>query len=186
MYRHASVLDKFTGKTLCSPLIQCQFDYACSSWYSTLTSILRKKLQICQNKRVRFVLNKNSRCHIGYKELCEVGWLNVENRVGQLKLNHMHKIVQDRAPLYLKDQFQTMNLSHSYSTRSSQNAFLLPRVDWRGMPTFMFTGIKLWNNLPKDIQSISSRTVFKKQVKKHLANNIQARENSEYVLYWMR
>ena len=39
-------------KTLCSNLIPCHLDYSCSSWYFGLSTTLKKKLQISQNKTV--------------------------------------------------------------------------------------------------------------------------------------
>jgi hypothetical protein len=55
--RNAKCLDPRSRKTLSTALIQCYFDYSCSSWYSGLT----KKLQILQNKVVRFVLGLGPR-----------------------------------------------------------------------------------------------------------------------------
>ena len=58
-----------------------------------------------QNKMVRFILNKNSRDHIGQKELDRLGLLNVKDRVTQLKLNHVYKIAHNTTPEYLTDNF---------------------------------------------------------------------------------
>ena len=46
------------GKYLmvCNALIQPHFDYACSAWYPNLTKGLQNKLQIAQNKCIRFCL----------------------------------------------------------------------------------------------------------------------------------
>jgi hypothetical protein len=55
--RNAKCLDPRSRKTLSTALIQCYFDYSFSSWYSGLT----KKLQILQNKVVRFVLGLGPR-----------------------------------------------------------------------------------------------------------------------------
>ena len=62
LYRNAKCLDPRSRKTLSTALIQCYFDYSCSSWYSGLGSGLTKKLQILQNvKVVRFVLDLGPR-----------------------------------------------------------------------------------------------------------------------------
>ena len=55
MYRKASCLSTETRKTLTTALIQCHFDYSCSSWYAGVSQTLKNKLQIAQNKTVRFV-----------------------------------------------------------------------------------------------------------------------------------
>ena len=49
---------------LSTALIQCYFDYSCSSWYSGLGSGLTKKLPILQNKVLRFVLDLGPRPRI--------------------------------------------------------------------------------------------------------------------------
>ena len=58
-------------KTLCTALIQCSFDYSCCSWYPGINETFKKKLQVMQNKMVRFILKLDSRAHIGNDELVE-------------------------------------------------------------------------------------------------------------------
>ena len=101
VYRQARFLNEKTKKTLCSALIQCHFDYACSAWYSGLSQNLKRKLQITQNKMVRFILDKHSRSHIGQDELNKISMLKVAHRVSQLKLNHAFKICNGTSPQYL-------------------------------------------------------------------------------------
>ena len=50
LYRYSDILDKKARKTLCSALIQCNFDYASSSWYTGLSKGLKQKLQLMQKK----------------------------------------------------------------------------------------------------------------------------------------
>ena len=69
LYRQCNFLEEKLRKSICSALIQCHIDYACSSWYSGLNKQLKKKLQICQNKTVRFIKNLGPRSHIGFLEL---------------------------------------------------------------------------------------------------------------------
>ena len=48
-------LSETSRKTLSMALVQCHFDYSCSSWYEGVCKSLRNKLQVMQNKTVRFV-----------------------------------------------------------------------------------------------------------------------------------
>ena len=57
LYRHANVLNTQSRITLTSALIQCHFDYLCSSWFGGISKTLRQKLQVAQNKVVRFILD---------------------------------------------------------------------------------------------------------------------------------
>ena len=62
--RNKSWLNIRSRSTLSSALIQCYFDYCCSSWYSSLTKSLQKKLQIMQNKVARFILDLPPRSRV--------------------------------------------------------------------------------------------------------------------------
>ena len=55
LYKYKEMLNFNARKTLCSALIQCHFDYACSSWYPAISTALRNKLQVMQNKMIRFI-----------------------------------------------------------------------------------------------------------------------------------
>ena len=68
---------------MCSALIQCHLDYACSSWYARLCKTLKKKLQISQNNNVRFIKNLGPRTHVGFSELDSLGMFNVDLRIKQ-------------------------------------------------------------------------------------------------------
>ena len=59
-----------------------------------------------QNKITRFILDLDSRTHVGQDELDRLGFLNVCDRVNQLKLNHGFKIFNNSAPDYLSDNFK--------------------------------------------------------------------------------
>ena len=50
LYRNKNLLNFQCRKTLCSALIQCHFDYSCSSWYPGINKGLKDKLQHNQNK----------------------------------------------------------------------------------------------------------------------------------------
>ncbi len=56
-YRQAGCLPKAVKRTLCQSLVQCHLDHAVSSWYDALTQKAKRKLQILQNKMVRFILD---------------------------------------------------------------------------------------------------------------------------------
>merc|ERR1711984_47654 len=62
-----------------------------------------------QNKMIRFILNLDNRAHIGNKERVKAGFLNVTDRVKQLKLGHVFKIKSKTSPYYLSTNFQRLN-----------------------------------------------------------------------------
>ena len=84
LYRKQSFLNSKLRRMLCNALIQPHFDYACSAWYSNLNKNSTKKLQIAQNKCIRFCLGLDDRSHIGVNEFklltgcqCRIGMNSV-------------------------------------------------------------------------------------------------------------
>jgi hypothetical protein len=64
LYRKRDYLTFHTKKLLVMALIQCPFDYACCFWFPGVTTYWKDKLQVTQNKLIRFVLNLGYRSHI--------------------------------------------------------------------------------------------------------------------------
>ena len=53
--------------------------------------IAKKRLQVTQNKIIRFVLKMDPMSHVGANEFKPIGWLPVSRRVDQIILNHVFK-----------------------------------------------------------------------------------------------
>ena len=137
LYRHKDMLSFNCKKTLCSALIQCHFDYACSSWYPGIRKELTKKLQVMQNKIIRFISDLDSRAHIGNQELAKAGYLSVPDRVKQLKLGHVFKIRNGTSPYYMTAHFQKLNeIDNRIVTRATAYNFYTPRACNQGTNTF--------------------------------------------------
>ena len=99
-------------------------------WFSCVSSTSRKRLQIIQNKLIRFILGISTRSHIGYREFSSSNMLPVEYRVTQLKLNHMFNIVHGSAPEYLKNNIN-ITREPAHNTRSGSFACYIPNVKSR-------------------------------------------------------
>ena len=127
--RQGKCLNLASKRLLSSALIQCHMDYACSSWYHGLQKNLKHKLQILQNKTIRFVLDLTPRSHIGYSEFNRVNWLPVRFRVQQIVSTNMHRLIHGNAPLYLREGISMVHERHSYNTRNSILSLVLPRVN---------------------------------------------------------
>lgn len=181
LYRVARYLDTHAKKLLVSALIQCHFDYACSSWYSDLTKKTLKSFQVCQNKLARYVLGLNPRAHIGVDELQSLNWLPVEYRATQLKLHLMHKIIYCQTPDQLAKKVVFVNQTHRHETRAHQkmNVFI-PSVKSYGKRTFMYTASVLWNALPLNIQSTNSVNSFKHKLRIFLFHCAKERESAVF------
>ena len=181
LYRCKDVLNFNSRKTLCTALIQCYFDYACSSWYSGLNKTVSKKLQVMQNKVVRFILNLRRRDSVRNKELRKVDMLSVPDRVKQLKMNHVFKIKKQTCPSYMLSNFNRLNENRNrMTTRASATDFFVPRVSGQGANTFFFTAIKEWNSLSTDLKNINCEKRFKEKLKQELIEVAKRKDNDEF------
>ena len=168
LYRNSAFLDKKCRQTLCSALIQPYMDYCCSSWYGGLTVNLKERLNVIQRKMVRFIYALDNRAHVDGKELRELSWLSIPDRVKFFRMAHLFRIRHKLAPAYLLPNFILISTAHSYNTRGSANNFHLSR-DLSLFPSgFAYQAIKQWNSLPENIKSIDQFKVFKKKLKQFL------------------
>ena len=179
-YRKNSFLNYTNRKLLCSALIQSRFDYGYNVYYRGLGTDLKKKLQTAQNKMIRFILNYSSRRHLFVTDFVRTGFLSVECRFEYLSMNLMYNIYNDLAPSYLC-HFRKVNSVHSHRTRNSAMSYVIPRVKTQGSFSFMFTGAKLWNNLPDSIRAITSKDNFKKKCKSYVFKQMKTKESSIYI-----
>ena len=170
LYRHSSYLNERSRRLLCSALIQCHFDYCCSSWFSALSVKLKKRLQVTQNKVVRFILSMDPRAHVGQQELDKLGILNVKDRVTQLKLNHVYKIFYHVAPDYICHNFIKVSDLYNHSTRGSMTNFVVPRIKGPECNSFFYTAISEWNSLANNVKYSENFSQFKRAVKRHLSS----------------
>ena len=181
LYRNRNMLNFECRKTLCSALIQCHFDYSCSSWYPGINKGLKDKLQTTQNKMIRFILNLDNRAHIGNKERVKAGFLNVTDRVKQLKLGHVFKIKSKTSPYYLSTNFQRLNENENrIVTRATANNFFKPRICNN---TFAYSAISDWNDLPSNIKDIKGEKNFKDRLKKCILEEAEKKENNPFMYY---
>ena len=133
--------------------------------------MLKDKLQVAQNKIIRFILNIDNRAHIGKKELSKAGFLDVENRVKQLKLGHAVKIRNKTSPYYLQTYFHRLSdIENRINTRARANDFYKPSVSTN---TFIYSTISDYNDLPNSIKEIRNEKSFKTELRKYLESDPQ-------------
>ena len=168
LYRKQTFLNFRTKKLLVMSLIQCHFDYACSYQYMGISKLLKNRLQVTQNKIIRFVLKMDPMSHVGANEFKSIGWLPVSRRVDQIILNHVFKIKSGQSAQYMAENFIQASSLHSYGTRFRESGnFSIPKVKSFGKKSFVYNGCILWNNLPSHIKEKLSIYDFKMTIKKH-------------------
>ena len=119
--------------------IQPACNIRCYSWYSSLGKSMKKKLQIMQNKVIRFFLDLGPRSRITCDILESVNMLHTSDRVTQLRLNHVFNIFNGNAPTYLYQHF----VRNDGITRGATNMnYLVPRVGSQGIFNFYYNAIR--------------------------------------------
>ena len=181
MARHRNILDKKSKKMLISALIQCHFDYASTAWFFNLNKTLKNKLQIAQNKLVRFILNLHHRSRITQNELDRAGMLNVNDRARQLMLNHMYNVHKCTAPSYLCSQFES--ITRKYNTRGTEHNLTTASAHSIARNNFTIVGSREWNALPESTKISPSKDSFKLKVKKFLRAQAHFKEASDFLYY---
>jgi len=170
-------------------LFLCHFDYASHVWFYGITQQFKNKLQVTQNKLVRFILNLDPRSHVRHDILYDLNCLPVASRVDFKTLGHVFKIHSKDAPTYRMENFKPVTSSHNHKTRfrvevqdkqddsfsfTDSGRFLFPRVKGFGKLSFAWNGCSLWNDLPQDIRDVSSVHAFKATLRKHLMCRVPA------------
>ena len=106
LYRKQTFLSFQLRRLLCNALIQPHFDYASSAWYPNLNKKYKKKIQILQNKCIRFCLSLGNRHHIGYQEFKNINWLPTKQRYEQSVCTKVHNFYYHDAPVYMNEIFE--------------------------------------------------------------------------------
>ena len=168
LYRNAAFLDFECRRVLCNSLIQPHIDYCCSSWYSSISQLLRNRLDVVQRRMVKFIFSKDPLYHVSSDDLRRLSWLSIQNRVSFFKLNHVLRIRMGKAPQYLCSSFCQISASHTYNTRRSLFDYHISKELSCSPRTFSFTAVKLWNSLPQFLKEITSFQTFKSRLKQYL------------------
>ena len=80
LHRQNRFLTPPLRRLLCNALIQPIFDYACTAWFPNLSKKLSLRVQVTQNKCIRFCLKLDKMSRISVKEFLKLNWLNVHDR----------------------------------------------------------------------------------------------------------
>ena len=107
--------------------------------------------------------------------------LSVNDRVKQLRLNHVYNIAHGNAPHYMCHNFILVNQTHSNNTRPSHHNFVQPRIKGKEDGSFFVNAIKDWNNLPENVKVKRGKINFKKFVKTHVLTEAKAGSLQTYL-----
>ena len=146
LYRKNRFLDVPLCRLLCNAFIQRRCDYACTGWYPNLSKKLKDKLQVTQNKCIRFCLKLQSREHISNEHFHKLNWLPINQRFQQCVTSTVFKFVQNKYPAYMNEVFRL--------AEHMRNSFLLHhpfRKTSTGQKGLFYIGPAIWNRVPEII-----------------------------------
>jgi len=180
LYRQGKYLNPRLRRMLCNTLIQPHFDFACSAWYPNLTNGLKSKLQIAQNKCIRYCLFLGNREGIRYKHLKEINWLPVKDRVNQFIVASVYKFFNKLAPLYMTDVFVKSERVRTTRSSNESNLYIPLRHHDYGKNCLSYLGATLWNSIPGAIRNVKTCNSFKHKIKDKYFKDIKEDDNSIY------
>lgn len=93
--------------------------------------------------------------------------LKVEDRVVQLRLNHVFIIYDGNAPTYFNDHCVLIN---NNSSTTSKN-LILPKLKVTNIHCFSYNASKDLNVLPLEVKDINFKQKFKKALKSFMSTN---------------
>ena len=182
LYRKQSFLSTYLRRLLCNAIIQPHFDFACLAWYPCLNNNFKKKIQVAQNKCIRFCLNLGNRVHIGTKQFEAINWLPTKERFEQSACVAIFNFFAGAAPVYVSEMFLPIQQSHI--TRRSQNKLWIPNQKTnRGLGNISYVGPRLWNSFPNSLKCSESVNKFKHKSKELFFNNLRDKEKNPYHYY---
>ncbi|KAF7690836.1 hypothetical protein HF521_011133, partial [Silurus meridionalis] len=159
------------AQVLVQSFVISKLDY-CNSLLAGLPLNTIRPLQIIQNAAARLVFNQPKFSHT--TPLLLLHWLPVAARIRFKTLMLAYKAKNGPAPSYLSDLITSHTAPRCL--RSSSTAPLVPpslrmRVRMRGKYTsrlFSVLAPRWWNELPLDVCTAESLTIFKRQLKTYL------------------
>ena len=182
LYRKQKFLSLSLRRLLCNALIQPHFDYACVAWYPLLNKRQSKRIQIAQNKCIRYCLNLDNKAHIGTNEFLKINWLPTKKRVEQCICANVFKFFNQMSPQYTAEIFHPSSSVHN-TRRATQKLDLPFRKSCIGQKTLSYIGPKIWNNLPAQIKLSKSVNTFKHDIKKSFFDDLQ-KQNDDIFFYY--
>ena len=112
-----------------------------------LNTKTKKKLQIIQNKCIRFCLQLDKMSTISHKEFKDLNWLPVITRFEQYVISIVFKFINGNCPYYLNEVFE---FAPEGNVRL-RNSFLKLNGPFRntntGQKALSFIGPSFWNQI---------------------------------------
>lgn len=125
------------------------------------------RLQILQNKAMRTILKSSFYTPIRFMLSC-LKWLNVKQRVILNVLTFVYKMKYKMVPEYLTSNLVYTQDAQPYDLRSNSDFRLQLYRDTRTQNMLQYRGLKLFNELPREIKNETVFIRFRKLLISHI------------------
>ena len=133
---------------------------------------MKNKIQITQNKCIRYCLPFDKMTHISKNEFETLNCLPVKDRFNQSTNSIVFKYFTKQCPSYLNEVFE-LACSSNLTTRNSYLKLICPfRKSNMGQNTLSFIGPSIWNKTPEVIKKTNSVNTFKHNLKKYYLSRL--------------
>ena len=136
-------------------------DYCCTVWGNCSQHLLQEMMKF-QKRAAQVILDKDYDTP-STKLFRLLGWMKFVERLKFNKALLVYKSLNNKCPEYMSNMFQTPQNIHSMTLRSeSVNTLMVPKPNYEfSRKSFSYSGAKLWNSLPLEIQSSESILQFR-------------------------
>lgn len=166
-YRVSNHLNLETRISLYNSIILPHFNYCSSVIYTS--SVNCHRLQILQNKAMRFILGVNR--YTSINSMLEVlGWFNVQTNLFIKTMIFIYKLLNNMIPGYLSSRVVRVNTIHTYNTRNCNNYYVNYTTCTLTKNSLFYKGIIKYNSLPNDLKVINNVRAFKQELIKFVKN----------------
>ena len=138
-------------------------EYSSVAW-DNCTEREKESLEKIQIKAARIVtgLTRSASLTNIYRE---IGWLSLDNRRKYQKIILVYKIINGLTPNYLTDIFpRQVNNRTDYTLRNANDFDLIACRTELFAKSFFPSAVSLWNELPQDLKSIESISLFESSI----------------------
>ena len=133
---------------------------------------MKNKIQITQNKCIRYCLQLDKMTHISKKEFETLNWLPVKDRFSQSINSIAFKYFTKQCPSYVTEVFE-LAYSNNLRTRNSYLKLICPfRKSNTGQNALSFIGPSIWNKAPEVLEKTNSINIFKHDLKKYYLSRL--------------
>ncbi|XP_072251173.1 uncharacterized protein [Leuresthes tenuis] len=162
-----NILSQGDAEKLVHAFVTSRLDY-CNSLLLGCPTYSLKSLQLIQNAAARVLMRTNRRDHVS-PVLASLHWLPVKFRIEFKILLLTYKVLNDRAPSYLKDLIVRYFPNRALRSQTA-GLLVVPRVSKSRMGgrAFSYQAPLLWNKLPVNVREADTLSTFKIRLKTFL------------------